>query len=307
MIPGKTRYIGGRYEGAERFEQLITKNFNLATISGEAPEIFLNRVERWGSREAYDRWLRAYQRNDGSFLQHAVWGADRDLGEGHYLWGAMDDRYATNAARVFAPGGLDATKHVEGKRACVIGAWDGTECLLLRALGASVIDAIEEVKDFAEMSKTQFDAWCVPGEVRNASLYELNIRQCWQSYDLLYVPGVLYHLTDLPAAMAIFWSMLRPGGALAFESVVDVDISTDAPAARYLGASIPGWNWWAPNAACYNALLRDGGFPDGHAVEVSRGRGWWMGTRSDRLPSLECGAAGFSRTDLLREIKVLSR
>lgn len=300
MIPGKVRCIGGAYPGAERYERLVTERYNLTTLRGMRAEEFLAEAEQWGSKATYDRWLAAYKANAGSFLDHVVWGADRDLG-GRYLYGAMDDRYATNAHRVFVPGGLDAARHVAGKRAAVVGAWDGTECLLLHALGAISVDAVEEVGAFAKMAKLQLAAWGVPGESYGMSLYEVNVYRTWQKYDLLYVPGVLYHLTDLPTAMVILWSMLAPGGVLAFESIVDAPSSTTS--ARYLGASVPGWNWWSPSPSCYAAMLRDAGFPDGRMAEQSNGRGWWVGTKGDDLPALRTGAAGFSRPDLLREIR----
>lgn len=308
LAAGKTRYIGSAYPGAERWAQIVAEKFSLSTMRGMAPADFLAKAERWGSQEAYQRWLRAYQTNSGTFLDHIVWGADRALGPGpdgrqRYLYGAMDDRYATNAQRVFVPGGLDVERDVKGKRALVVGCWDGTENLLLRALGASWVDGVEEVAAFAEQARLQMDAWQVPyAMVWPRSLYEVDIRELWQSYDLLYVPGVMYHLTDLAAALVICWAMLKPGGKLAFESIVDPPDAAGRPLARYLGASVAGWNWWAPTPRTYEQLLRDCGFPDGRTVETSKGRGWWAGTKAEGLPALTGGAAGFSRPDLLRAI-----
>lgn len=297
MIPGKVRCIGAGHAGAARFEQHVNSRFNLSTARD--PERFFARASQWGSRKAYDTWLTAYKTNAGSFLDHVVWGADRDLGGGRYLYGAMDDRYATNAARVFVPGGLDIAKHVAGKNACVIGAWDGTECLLLHALGAASVDAVEEVLAFADMATAQYEAWGVPGNVWPKSLYEIDVTAKWQCYDLVYVPGVLYHLTDLPTALVMLWAMLKPGGVLAFESIAG---ARGTCSARYLGASVPGWNWWSPTPECYEAAMRDCGFPDGRTVEHANGRGWWVGTRAEQLPALANGAAGFSRPDVLRTI-----
>jgi hypothetical protein len=296
-LPGKTRAIGAAHPGAAPYVQLVREFFHLG--NAREPAAFMAQVSKWASLEAYQGWLAAYRANDGSFLQHAVWGADRDLGGGQYLYGAMDDRYASNAARVFVPGGLDAAKHVKGKRTCVVGAWDGTECLLLRALGASSVDAVEEVPAFCEMARAQYQAWGVPGEIYTKSLYEIDVGASWQAYDLLYVPGVMYHLTDLTTALVILWSMLAPGGVLALESIADV---SDGAHARYLGASAAGWNWWSPTPACFMAAMRDCGFADARTVEHAHGRGWWIGTRSDKLPALATGAAGFSRPDILRTI-----
>lgn len=297
MPPGKKRCIGREVPGAERFVKLVEGAFSLSTA--KEPERFLQFVQPVASLDAYSRWLKAYRRNDGSFLDHPVWGADRNLGGGRYLYGAMDDRYASNAARVFVPGGLNAEAHVRGKTCCVIGAWDGTECLLLRAMGAAAVDSVDEMPALCDMAGAQYATWNVPGEVRCESLYETDVRSLWQRYDLVYVPGVLYHLTDLPLAFVILWSTLKTGGVLAVESICDTG---GGRGARYLGPSTPGWNWWAPTAECAVAAMRDCGFPDARTVERASGRGWWIGTRGEDPPALRCGAAGFSRPDVLRTI-----
>jgi len=304
MTRPKPRMIGADHPGAERYAALVEERYNLGTLRGMTAADFLAAVEPFASRAAYDRWAAVYRANVGTFLDHPVWGADRRIGPGAYLHGAMDDRFASNAARLFgAPAGL-RHEHVAGKACALVGAWDGTEALLLHALGARRVVCVEEVPDFAAMARTQLRAWQVPGEVRTCSLYEIDPTEdeWWQAFDLVYVPGVLYHLTDLPLAAVILWSMLRPGGAVAIESIAD---PPGPCSARYLGAAVPGWNWWAPTCTAYEALLRDAGFPDARTAEYSRGRGWWCGTRGERLPALESAAAGFSRPDLLRRIRGL--
>jgi hypothetical protein len=176
--------------------------------------------------------------------------------------------------------------------------------LLLRALGASTVDAVEEMPEFCEMARAQYEAWTIPGQIFTKSLYEVDVEASWQKYDLLYVPGVMYHLTDLPTALVILWSMLAPGGVLAFESIADAGGTTSA---RYLGASKPGWNWWSPTPACFLAAMRDCGFGGAKTVQFSQGRGWWFGTKAERLPALATGAAGFSRPDILRTIARLQK
>ena len=299
--PGKTNYIGAPHPGAAPYKKLVAERFGLA--QARDPDAFLARVSRYATEGAYKTWLKAYQSNAGAFLDHPVWGADRDLGGGRWLWGAMDDRFATNAARIFGTGGLRAADHVVGRRVCVIGAWDGTEALLLSALGAESVDSVDEAAESCEMARAQYDAWDVKGDVSRSSLYELDIRGTWSKYDLVYVPGVVYHLTDVVAALVITWAALRPGGTLAVESVVD---PSGGRAARYVGASVPGWNWWSPGPECLTAAMRDCGFPDARLAETSGGRAWWVGTRGAALPALSAGAAGFSRPDILRAARELA-
>jgi len=175
-------------------------------------------------------------------------------------------------------------------------------CRRGRAVGADglILAVRPEVEGFADMARLQLQAWEVPGEVLSCSLYELDVDALWQRWDLLYVPGVLYHLTDPLVALVIFWALLRPGGVVAFESITSA--AQQGTSARYLGARLAGWNYWAPAPATFEAMLEDAGFA-ARTVELSAGRGWWVGRRRPELPVLSHGAAGFSRPDLLRAIR----
>jgi SAM-dependent methyltransferase len=212
----------------------------------------------------------------------------------------MDDRHVTNMERLVAGGGLEPAADVAGRACCVVGCWCGEENLLLHALGAAVADGVEEVPEYARAARMQLAAFGVPGQVRGLSLYEPAVlRACAGAYDLLYVPGVLYHLTDPVAALVVLWAMLRPGGLLAVETIV-----ADRPGrvALYRGARDAGWNWWAPTADCWLAMMGDCGFAGCRRVDAVPGRGWFVGRRGASLPAWETGAAGFSRPDLLAEV-----
>lgn len=295
-----------------RFGPLMDR-FRLEHVTGMDPARFRAEVEAFVAAHPYGEWLRAWQANAGTFLQTLCWGADREFvqeGASFGRWwvkGAMDDRHVTNLERVVRPGGLDVDRHVVGRLACVVGCWCGEEMLLLRALEARGVDGVEEVPEYARMAQLQLDAYQVPGRVWPRSLYALPLEEVAETYDLLYVPGVLYHLTDPVVALLIFWAMLRPGGQLAFETTVTSSQGGLGPTmARYLGAGVPGWNWWAPTPEAYTAMMRDCGFVDCRQVDQVPGRAWFMGERSDRLPLLETGAAGFSRPDLLDEVRRLT-
>lgn len=297
MLPGKANYIGTVRSDVAQYVALIHERFSLRNaVDGEA---FWGKVKKYGNRATYDAWQAAHASGKGTFLDHTCWGSDRDFGGGRVLYGAMDDRYASNAARLFRPGAITATDHVRGKTACVVGAWDGTECLLLRALGAEMVDAIEEVPAFCEMAHAQYEAWAIPGTVLPVSLYDADVDKLYQRYDLLYVPGVMYHLTDIVTALTMLWAMLKPSGVLAFETMVS---SGNGDNAVFVG-SRPGWNWWCPTEQCFVSMMRECGFQDARCVEHAGGRGWFVGSRSESPRVLSYGAAGFSRPDVLRIIK----
>ncbi|MFH1571325.1 MAG: DUF1698 domain-containing protein [Gemmatimonadota bacterium] len=294
-----------------RFGPLMDR-YRLEHITGMDPAAFRAEVEAFVQANPYEAWRKAWQGNSGTFLQTLCWGADREFVQaapGRPRWwvkGGMDDRHLTNLERVVRPGGLDVARDVVGKLACVVGCWCGEEMLLLRALDARGCDGVEEVPEYARLAQLQIDAYRVPGRVWPRSLYSLPLDEVAGLYDLLYVPGVLYHLTDPVAALLTFWAMLKPGGVLAFETVVTPTQGGPRPMAAYLGASVVGWNWWAPTPEAYTAMMRDCGFVDCRQVDQVPGRAWFMGERSDRLPLLETGAAGFSRPDLLDEVRALA-
>jgi len=295
-----------------RFGPLMDR-FTLDAVSGMDRETFREEVAAFVEANPYEAWRQAWQANDGTFLGTLCWGADREFvhqGPGERRWwvkGGMDDRHVTNLERVVKPGGLDVAAHVEGKMAAVVGCWCGEENLLLRALGARGVDGVEEVKEYARLAGLQLHAFEVPGRVWPCSLYALPLAEVAGLYDLLYVPGVMYHLTDPVAALAIFWAMLKPGGVLAFETVVTPTQGGPRPMAAYLGAQVAGWNWWAPTPEAYTQMMSDAGFTDCRQVDQVPGRAWFMGERTERLPLLETGAAGFSRPDLLKQIQRLAK
>lgn len=313
IAPGKSRMIGAYVPGSERWAPLMDRYQLSGLAPGWTPERYLEQVLPLGSPEAYQRWLDAYRRNDGTFLGTLAWGHDRYLGrhEGREIWlhGAMDDRHISNLERLVSAGWLDPARDVAGKDCLGVGCWTGEELLLLHAHGARTVDGCEEVAEYARLARVQLAAFGVPGVVQECgSLYAWPGPLLVPQYDLIYCPGVMYHLTDPIAALAICWALLRPGGLLAFESIADPPFGQQGSAllARYLGASVPGWNWWSPGKDTYEAMMRDCGFPDAECVEFARGRGWWVGRKSPALPLLATGAAGFSRPDLLPILRRLA-
>jgi 2-polyprenyl-3-methyl-5-hydroxy-6-metoxy-1,4-benzoquinol methylase len=242
----------------------------------------------------YDGWRRAYSANDGNFLDVLAWGHDHDFGGGVVVKGTMDDRHVTNMERVDQPGGLDPGCHVAGKRCLIVGAYCGGEVLLLHALGAREVDAIEEVPEYAAACARLADAFGVPGRTRAASLYECGgATDPGGGYDLVYVPGVVYHLTDVVTALRILRDLARPGGSVFIETPIAADRDT------YLGPSVRGWNWWVLTARTYMQIMADVGLRDVRHVETTGGRAWFGGVRGDADPLADNGCAGFALPRLI--------
>lgn len=307
-IPSRAAGAGGI--DTSRFAPLMDQfTPNLAT--GVPPDVYGQALIDFSTAHPYSTWYRAWQVNSGTFLQTLCYGFDRWMGgppapaawreqrdPSKFIRGAMDDRHLTNLARVSVPGGLSIPDHVRGKNCLVVGCWSGEEMLLLSALGAKMVSGVEEVPQYAELAELNLKAFELGGQVVATSLYSLPEEMLRPTFDLVYMPGVLYHLTDPVAALAILWSITVPGGRLAIETAYSPGM--DGAEARYLGPSVPGWNWWAPSVRCMEQMMEDCGFCNAHQVENVGGRAWFMGTRSDSLPLFERGAAGFSRPDLLR-------
>jgi SAM-dependent methyltransferase len=317
-----TRVVGGPYR-TDRFGPLML-DFTLDRLRpGVDREEFWAWVSLFGV--GWDAWFRAWQGNQRNFLDVLAWGHDHDFGGGRAVKGTMDDRHVTNLERVVQPGGLDPARHVAGMRVLVVGAYCGGEVLLMHALGAAQVDAMEEVPEYARACGKLADAFGIRQVSYGCSLYELP--EAWEqgvpqdngdpgaevtrvavlrdgrklvypargSYDLVYCPGVVYHLTDQVAALRILRDLLAPGGTLAFET----GVSGDPNAAAYQGPGKPGWNWWVCGEATYVAMMRDVGLFGGHKVEQAGGRAWFMGERSEADPLSENGCAGFSIPGLL--------
>lgn len=292
-------------------ETAVMRMFTLDRIRklhGEAAtKAFRAEVEQFIRENPTDVWVRTWAQNQGTALQTFAWDQDQDFGEGLVVTGAMGAKGASgadctrgllNAARL-REGGIDLWDLVHGRDCCVVGSWCGYEVLLLHGMGARSVDAVEEVKTFAQWTYRQAGAFGVPSNVTDVSLYDIPSKDLRGApkYDLLYVPGVLYHCSDTVCALAILRLMLKPGGMLLFESMVDG--RTDM-FSGYRGPSVVGWNWWMPTGTCYIQMMRDVGFSACQQIDFVDGRGWFVGTaQSGPPPIVRSGSAGFARTDIL--------
>lgn len=281
-------------------------------VDGEA-------LAKWaiGFGHGYDVWMAAWRANRSNFLDVLAWGHDHDFGHGLVAKGTMDDRHVTNLERVVRPGGLDPEQHIKGKRCLVIGAYCGGEVLLLHALGAAQVDALEEVPEYAAACARLCDAFDIKQTTYAASLFELpdawergGAVKVWSDdggpaglsdrlpdrarYDLVYCPGVIYHCTDQVAALRIMRELAVPGGAIFFETGV-----ADGFAANYQGPRVPGWNWWVCGPALYIQMMTDVGMASARHIDTLGGRAWFGGVRGEHDPLAEHACAGFSIPALL--------
>jgi tRNA (mo5U34)-methyltransferase len=162
-----------------------------------------------------------------------------------------------------------------------IGCWTGGTTLLLASLGSRVF-AIEEVKKYSEMVAFLSKSYGIDDRisVRKLSIYDCNSEEFYNRFDLVYFPGVIYHLSDPLLALRILFNSLKTGGTILVESA---GINREEPFCRFDGSLIytygtkerlnrGGWNWFLPSPSALCRMMREAGFDE---IETL----WHDGTR----------------------------
>jgi tRNA (mo5U34)-methyltransferase len=194
---------------------------------------------------------------------------------------------------------MEVPDDLSGKRVLDVGARDGYFSFVAEARGAEVL-AIDSVAPNLTGFDTAAGLLGSPVEYRTMNVYDV-VPEAVGSFDAIFFLGVLYHLRDPMLALDRLWSVARPEARIWVEShTIDrgfVDPETKqkkrlselapklagVPMAQFypgdqLGGSVA--NWWGPNLAGLEAMVRSAGFE----VERSRlvgGRGLVVGRRVD--------------------------
>jgi tRNA (mo5U34)-methyltransferase len=183
---------------------------------------------------------------------------------------------------------------MDGMRALDIGCNAGFYSIELARRGARVlgIDVDEHYLRQARWACEQFGLQ--PGAValRHMQVYEL--ARTYETYDVVLFLGVLYHLRYPLLALDVVAQKVAPSGLVVLQTLTMPGEEVIAPPANLRlgqrGAMLePGWpkmafierrleddptNWWAPNRACVEAMLRATGLEPvaspGHEVVVAR-------------------------------------
>lgn len=164
-----------------------------------------------------------------------------------------------------------------GRTVLDIGCNGGFYAIEMKRRGAARVVAIDSDPDYLAQARFAAEVSGVEIEFRELSAYDVGA--LGERFDLVLFLGVFYHLRHPLLALdlihehvardlLLFQSMQR--GSAAVEPVAkDYDFFAPAPFDR------PGWpklhfiehryagdptNWWAPNRACVEAMLRSAGF-----------------------------------------------
>jgi len=197
------------------------------------------------------------------------WGHNHDFGE-FKLDGRMGERHINELANFMALFPVSFEDFCD-KEIFDIGCWTGGTTLVLASIGSRVF-AIEEVKKYADMASFLVKSFGISNRasVHHMSLYDCNSEEFFDRFDIVYFPGVLYHLSDPLLALRILFNSLKVGGKILIESE---GVEREEPFCKFDGSLIyragtredltrTGWNWFVPSPSALHRMMREAGFDD---------------------------------------------
>ncbi len=230
-------------------------------------------------------WHEAFTRG---FTDFFAWGHDQNFGFGRTRQGTMSTRHIEIVSESIEYGYLPPS--LAGLNVLDVGCWTGGDVLALAGMGARV-SALEEHPISAAAAQRMCELLNVPAQVHSKSLYADNPEWIGK-FDVVYISGVIYHVTDPVLALRICFAYLRPGGRIVVETKAS---KLDGPLCEYGGTHEKGWNWYSPTLETFGRWLVDAGFPRDrgrlHMRPVGRLLGGAVKAGVERLPE----RAGFSR------------
>jgi SAM-dependent methyltransferase len=225
------------------------------------------------------------------------WGHDHDFGD-FKLEGRMGERHILLLANFLTlfPVTLEDFRE---KAVLDVGCWTGGTTLLLATLAKQVL-ALEEVKKYAETVSYLAAAFGVDDRIsaRAISLYGCNSPEYFDRFDVVYFPGVIYHLSDPLLALRILFNALKIGGLLLVESA---GIDAAEPICRFDGSLLAtdgsrerlnrgGWNWFMPSAPALARMMKEAGFDEIRSLwHPSLGRVYGYGKKLAQTPICKAG------------------
>ena len=187
------------------------------------------------------------------------WFHQIDFGGGVVSRGTIALDLLRKLADVFYAGGL------KGKTVLDVGCWDGHFSFEAVRRGAARVLATDHFawsprcwgqREAFELARAQLAPSTEVMEVDVADLTEARVGR----FDVVVFSGVLYHLRH-PLMML---EQLAPivGETLILETHLDARLLRRPAMIFYPGGEASGdaTNWWGPNRACVEAMLRDVGF-----------------------------------------------
>lgn len=168
-------------------------------------------------------------------------------------------------------------QNLEGKTVLDIGCNGGFYSIEMKRRGAKRVLGIDHDPDYLRQAKFAAEVSELEIQFEQLSVYEVG--QLKERFDLVLFMGVLYHLRHPLLALDLIRQHVA-GDWLVFQSLLRGSQSVTAVAEDYPFSEVaifdhPGYpkmhfierrytgdptNWWAPNRACAEAMLRSAGF-----------------------------------------------
>lgn len=299
----KQRFRGiGDSNRAKVVEKELRQYFSFyktENLSGITPQEFRSHIE--SKLQMIDAESEGYnesdidRQRDLSIKFH--WGHTHDFGDFH-LPGAMSDRHIELLANFCSLFPISLRDFHE-KDVFDIGCWTGGTTLLLAALGSRVF-AIEEVNKYAQISSFLAKSFGIEEnvEVVSLSVYSCNDKKFHERFDIIYFPGVLYHLSDPLIALRILYNSCRLGGTILVESAC---INHEEPFCLFEGSYIygsgkeetlnrSGWNWFLPSPSALHRMLKEAGFDEIQArYHTGTGRAYAYARKTSQIGICKAG------------------
>ena len=164
-----------------------------------------------------------------------------------------------------------------GRSVLDIGCNGGFYALEMKRRGAERVLAIDHDPDYLAQARLASEVLGLDIELRQASVYD--VASLGERFDIVLFMGVLYHLRHPLLALDLIHEHVA-GDLLLFQSMqrgsdVPFPVADDYPFSESRVFDEPGWprlqfvehryagdptNWWIPNSACAEAMLRSAGF-----------------------------------------------
>lgn len=220
-----------------------------------------------------------------------VWGHDHDFGS----W-KIKGHLGNNHIRMMA-WAIENYFSVRDKDVLDVGCWTGGATLLMHAMGAKSIVAIDENPHYPQALKHIVDAFDLGEQIWpvGMSLYDSGLLNC--SYDTVWCAGVLYHLTDPIVGLRKIYTTLRQDGQLVLETAI-IPKEFNETVLEYFGPSREGWCWFVPSVSCVRRMLRDCGFIIDREM-VQHGTHWpgsryiCIATKLEDVETMQCGMSRY--------------
>lgn len=248
----------------------VAKRNELAAADARAFAEGRTRVEAATDPEGLRQWLLGWNsapldRHNSDFEAQRSWGHNYTVDDASYLPGEMGNRHLDILERFIASGELPP--RLEGYRVLDIGCWTGGEAHLMAALGAHV-DVVEEHPTYLEATLHVAQALELRVFSAGHSAYEIG-HGYTGVYDIVYLSGVISHVSDPITLLRIAFNSLKLDGACLLET--QTSYAADGRD-EFWGYGRPGWVWWNLSRPTLLEMLYQCGFSKVSIIDFGKNR-----------------------------------